>query len=481
MKRKTTNNDIKLIEWINDLPKDFWDFKSNDTKELTHGFHSYPATMIYPISRNIIKKVKTLYNVNSLFDPFSGSGTVPVEGFLANIPNVYATDLNPLSVILTKVKTTPLSKDIYNEINNDLKEKIISSFNKVSILLDKLDEYIEDNNIDIYDKKGWADDTINFLKIFSTTNEISLNLISDIPNFNNIGYWFKPRVVIQIQLIKNLIENITDESLKNFYMISLSETIRLVSNKRNSEFKMYRMDKNKLKSFNPDVRKIFLEILDKNLNSMHSFYNYTKNFTSSVITSLDDARILNTIPNNSIDLVITSPPYGDSRTTVAYGEFSKLSLQWVGIDDDNKTNIDINKIDKELLGGKNYNNGFDFKLDSPTLKDALEKISQKDLKRAGSVYSFYFDLDTSLQKCSKKSKIDTYQFWVVGNRTVKETYLKTDEILVELAKKHNLQHVITFTRNIHNKVMPSLNSPSNKKGKKITTMTNEFIVVLRKI
>ena len=59
--------------------------------------------------------------------------------------------------------------------------------------------------------------------------------------------------------------------------------------------------------------------------------------------------------------------------------------------------------------------------------------------------------------------------------------MKTDEILVELAKEHNLHHVTTFTRNIHNKVMPSLNSPTNEKGKTVTTMTNEFIVVLRKV
>lgn len=480
MKSKKTNNDIKLIKWINNLPKDFWDFKSNDTKELTHGLHTYPATMIYPISRNIIKKVKELYKINSLFDPFSGSGTVPVEGFIADIPNVYATDLNPLSIILTKVKTTPLEGNIIHELNDSIKEKISNSFDEISISLDELEKYITANNIDIYGKKGWADDTKAFLKKFATTTNISLNLINDIPNFKNLGYWFKPRVVIQIQLIKDILETITHEPLKNFYLISLSETIRLVSNKRNGEFKMYRLDKNKLQIFNPDVKKTFFEILDKNIDRMNSFYNCTNNSTSKVITSLDDARILNTVPDNSIDLIITSPPYGDSRTTVAYGEFSKLSLQWVGIDN-NILNIDINKIDKELLGGKNYNNGFEYNLDSPTLKEALEKISNKDIKRSGSVYSFYTDLDKCLQNCAKKSKINTYQFWVVGNRTVKETYLETDKILVELAKKHKLQHVTTFTRNIHKKVMPSLNSPSNVKGKKITTMTNEFIVVLRKI
>ena len=91
-------NDKEIINWLSNLPDNFWDFKTSDTKELTHSFHSYPATMIYPISRNIIKKIKTLYEVNTLFDPFSGSGTVPVEGIIGGIKNIYATDLNPLSI-----------------------------------------------------------------------------------------------------------------------------------------------------------------------------------------------------------------------------------------------------------------------------------------------------------------------------------------------------------------------------------------------
>ena len=99
------NNDKKIISWLSSLSDDFWDFKTNDTKELTHGFHSYPATMIYPISRNIIKKVQSLYNVDTLFDPFSGSGTVPVEGMVAGVKNIYANDVNPLNIFITEVKT----------------------------------------------------------------------------------------------------------------------------------------------------------------------------------------------------------------------------------------------------------------------------------------------------------------------------------------------------------------------------------------
>lgn len=81
----------------------------------------------------------------------------------------------------------------------------------------------------------------------------------------------------------------------------------------------------------------------------------------------------------------------------------------------------------------------------------------------------------------KKSKKDSYQFWVVGNRTVKGTCLKTDEILIELAEQYNLKHIITSNRKIRKKMIPPFNSPSNKKGEKVTTMTNEFIIVLKKI
>ena len=64
---------------------------------------------------------------------------------------------------------------------------------------------------------------------------------------------------------------------------------------------------------------------------------------------------------------------------------------------------------------------------------------------------------------------------------MKKVLLQTDVIISELASLYHLQHVYTIDRNIPNKVMPSLNSPTNEAGAKVTTMTNEHIVVLRKI
>ena len=407
-------NDIdkEIISWLSSLSDDFWDFKTNDTKELTHGFHSYPATMIYPISRNIIKKVQSLYNVDTLFDPFSGSGTVPVEGVVAGIKNIYATDLNPLSIFLTEVKTTSIENATLNYYHELIKAKIENLFIDYQSVFDKLNLFIKNNDIDISEAKGWGDSAFIILNTFFKEENIKF----EIPNFKNMGYWFKPTVILKVQLIKDILSEIKDSDIKNFYMLILSETIRLVSNKRNGEFKMYRIEKDKLIKFDPDVKNIFLNTLKINSDKMKSFNKYFKNSTKpNVNVSLEDTRDLKNIPNNSIDLIVTSPPYGDSKTTVAYGEFSKLSLQCIDI---KNKNLDITKIDKELLCWKKINNEVKYNLNSPTLEVSLKKIESIDSKRSKEVFSFYNDLDKCIYQCSNKSKKDSYQFWVVGNRYI---------------------------------------------------------------
>ena len=37
----------------------------------------------------------------------------------------------------------------------------------------------------------------------------------------------------------------------------------------------------------------------------------------------------NVSKNTQYNMVITSPPYGDSRTTVAYGEYSSFGTEWI--------------------------------------------------------------------------------------------------------------------------------------------------------
>jgi len=283
-----------------------------------------------------------------------------------------------------------------------------------------------------------------------------------------------------MQIIKDCIYRLPNSDLKDFIWLAFSETTRIVSNRRNGEFKMYRMPADKILAFNPDVKNEFFNILNRNILKMNAFAEVCENAekVSDVTILSENSMILNDVPDACIDLMITSPPYGDSRTTVAYGEFCKLSLQWLNLDGVSESVV--NSMDRNLMGGKKQRNGFECILESNTLRRSLEIIKDADIERAGDVYSFYDDLDKAISAISRKMKKGGYQFWVVGNRTVKLENLQTDKILIELSKNHGLTHIYSIGRNIPNKVMPSLNSPTNEAGKKVTTMTNEHIVIFRK-
>lgn len=472
-----TSTDKLLIEKLKALPIDYWDFRVDDTKEYTHGLHNYPAMMVCPISRNIIRMVKELQPVHALFDPFAGSGTVLVEGMLSGIETVAGNDINPLALLLTKVKTTPIKHDLLVKETDSLLSRISSRRSELSWALDSIDSYIIDTlGLDVSDKKGWGDEAPKYLEQFC--EEKKLDII--VPDFKNLGYWFRPRVILELSIIKTEIEKIQDKNVRDFIFIALSESIRFVSNRRNGEFKMFRMPVAKVHMFNPDVFNEFKKILIRNIDKMQDFCEALgkENAHPKVSVFRNDACTLTDAPDDTYDLIITSPPYGDSRTTVAYGEYSRLSLQWINLFD--LTEKEIMGVDRSLMGGKKYRNGFEFTLQSPTLRESLERIKDKDVERAGDVYSFYADLDASIKSVAAKTCSGGYQFWVVGNRTVKNELLKTDVIITELAPQYGLTPIFTVDRNIPNKVMPSQNSPTNVSGATGSTMTMEHIIILRK-
>ena len=472
-----SNDDNKLISVLESLPEGYWDFKNDDVREYTHGIHNYPAMMVCPISRNIIKIMKDITEINSLMDPFMGSGTVLVEGMLAGITDVYGSDINPFAVYLSTVKTNRLDISELQKEVNELYDRILDRYSLHSIQINEADGVIRFKyDLDLTAKDGWGKEAPVYLSKYVEDNQLDIA----IPDFKNIGYWFKPKAILLLSLIKEEINRIANKDIRDFIFVAFSETIRFVSNRRNGEFKMFRMKASKVDEFNPDVIKEFTAILNRNIEKMNSFIEVCdeKDVQTNIHISDESAAILGNVPDESIDLVITSPPYGDSRTTVAYGEYSRLSLQWLDLYD--LSEKEIMGIDKSLMGGIKYRNGFEYNIPSKTLRESLEIIKDTDLERAGDVFSFYSDLRDSIKAIAQKTRSGGYQFWVVGNRTVKGELLKTDQIISEIAQSYQLEHVYTIDRNIINKVMPSQNSPTNEVGKKASTMTNEHIVVLRK-
>jgi len=186
----------------------------------------------------------------------------------------------------------------------------------------------------------------------------------------------------------------------------------------------------------------------------------------------EDTRYMTTIPEKAVNLVVTSSPYGDSRTTVAYGQFSRLSMQW--LDNDGKRS---RLVDKRSLGGIPARS-LSHSLTSPTLSNVLEAISARNDERARDVLSHFIDLNKCLREIERLMVPDGKVCIVIGDRSVSGHRIPTGQIIRELGFELGLEHVTTYERNIPMKRMPWENAPSNIRGEKAETIHREQIIVL---
>ena len=403
-----------------------WDFRESDTKEYTHCFHTYPAMMIPQIARKLLKEYGT--EDGWLLDPYCGTGTSLVEASLFGMHSV-GCDINPLVRLIATAKSTPVCLSVLDETLSELNEYLFQIQYRESHLPN-----------------------------------------APIPNIPNLTYWFSDEVIRTLAHLRARISHVRDKALQNFILVAFSETVREVSYTRNGEFKLYRMPTNKLKDFNPDVFGIFTKKLRRNRQGLASYLDRRKNVKVSVsMVNTVQGELPTPHPPAGYDIVITSPPYGDSQTTVAYGQFSRLAAEWIGLPN-------ARKVDKIAMGGLRSEETL---VGSP-VSSAVEKIRLIDERRAKEVSAFYIDLERSISSIAQACSPHAIICYVVGNRRVKDVMLPTDEFVVDAFRQHGFVHKTTIVRNIPNKRMPKKNSPSNIAGKTSKTMHEENIVICQR-
>jgi len=396
------------------LRDEYWDFKDTPASTGIYCIHPYPAMFHFLVVRQLLQDFSK--EGDMVLDPFMGSGVVAGE-CLVNNRNFIGYDINPLAVLIAKVRTTPIP-------------------------------------------------TVQLLETLNLIEENHRKNHSEIVEFYNIHYWFDEEVIKQLSKLKKAIFCIKKENHRDFFKVAFSETVRKVSKTEYNEFKLLRR---KNSNNNSNVIKVFREISLKNIGLLTDFYRNIKHKKTRIVVENRNILKPSKLEDKSIDLVVTSPPYGDSRTTVAYGQFSRLSLRWLGLEED---------VDRTSLGSKPKNITYD--LPSEILYEVLQRIANKDEKRAKEVFSFYKDLFDSIQIIAKKVKRNGYVCFVVGNRRVKSEELPTDKISADFFKSLGFLHQKTIVRAISNKRMPLENAPSNIKGEKDFTMRYEYIVILKK-
>lgn len=435
-----TDKDTKKI--IKSISTETLNGKNYSRNDFARSILNYPAMMVPSVQEPIIEKLSISLNNNvSLLDPFMGASNTLVTGMKYGI-NVFGQDINPLSVLLSQVKISYYNSD---ELI-DAKENII-------------------NSIDI--------DHSNYIEI----------------KFTNIDKWFTKEIQIELSKIYRAIRKESNLKIRKFFWIVLAETIRLTSNDRTSTFKMHMRSIEEIMTRHISAIKTFCSVSNKNINNISDYIsvlvengkiNNGKYIKSANVVWGDTLSGIKT--RKTFNLLVTSPPYGDNQTTVTYGQFSYLPLQWIPFEDiDESIELDYLKttqeIDSKSLGGQIRNNIKDIEeeifIKSPTLKAFITQFTDEERKKAEKVTRFINELDNSIDKILKKMRKESFLVWTIGNRNVNKQIVENDLILNELFASKGIDLFTDLEREILSKRMPARNNFSN-------TMSKERILIYKK-
>lgn len=428
------------LESLTEADKDYWSFKGNSRREHGHGLFQYPAMMVPQVVEAILKQACSVHpDIERVGDPFSGSGTVMTESMMRGLDFV-GTDINPLAVLLCRVKSGPFFIDALREKAKELGARID-----------------EDG--------GWAVEA----------------------NFTNRDKWFKRDIQIAMSKARRAIRKEDALWARRFFWVALAETARVTSNSRTSTFKLHIRTKEDIDSRACDPISTFKKVVTRNIQHYEEQAKLLSesdklargHYTRDIVVSLADVRKVQAQANQ--DIVITSPPYGDNATTVPYGQYSYLPLQWIDLQDiDDDVNEDClastHEIDSRSLGGSKRVKKEEedrIKDRSPSFENYIKSLDEQPRDRALRVTAFFRDLDGCLDPILKGLRPGGLMVWTLGNRKVGGKRVPLDRILADLLQAHHATLLCTLTRRIPSKRMAPKNNFAD-------TMSSETILVMRK-
>lgn len=257
-----------------------WEYADADTCFLTHGLHPYPAKFIPHIPANLIRSLSL--RGETVLDPFGGSGTTAVEALRLG-RKVISIDANPLSTVIGRAKTSRLTEEEKESLDN------------LTILL------LEESRITL-DKSE-----------------------DEVPRIPNINKWFQPNVILELTEIRRLIGKVVTGAALDVALAAFSRIIVKVSN-QDSETRYVSRNKNIPNGY---CIRIFLDSLKFVLKKISMVADVIK-FAEAHFFTADSRNIPDSaITPESVDLVVTSPPYPNSTD---YHLYHRFRLFWLNYD-----------------------------------------------------------------------------------------------------------------------------------------------------
>jgi DNA modification methylase len=391
---------LYIVKDYTEVYKPIMQFNKNKTAFI-HQWYPFVEGYSKEFITNILEEID--YEPQFALDPFAGSGTTPVELQEIGI-NCYSFEVSPFMHLLAAVK---LERN-YN-------------------LLDFTDHFITVGN---------------FLK--SDLQPIRKFLLPPIAKTfqkqKGLEKWvFNTNVMNGILDIKYSISLVSDEKYRKLFSIALASILLDVSNVyRNGKCLSYKKNWLERKYSRRDVHQFFLDklsnIFQPDIEKLEKLTSTVKNINYCMRG--DVRRLISSIPDKSIDLVITSPPYLNSR------DYTDIYMAELWILDLVKSYEELKELrHKTFISHVQVKHGLIETLDIPELKNVLEKLNLKKTVFWNSalptmIKGYFKDMDTLFAELKLKMQPNKKLFFNVANSAYYGVEIKVDEIVSAIAEKH---------------------------------------------
>jgi len=375
---------------------------NKNKKEPIHRWYPFVEGYSREFIESILKEMKKKELV--CLEPFSGSGTTALELQNNNIP-CYAFEVNPLMYLIARVKL---------ENNYDVNRIIFwhdyiknSRDNMQVVLQTAFSTLYEDEN-----KKKW--------------------------NYNT-------EVGIAIQKLKNSISNIDEDIYKDLFTVALASILLEVSNLyRNGKCLSYKKNWKERSISQDDVFRRFDEKIEEQIISdiRDSMNRKTTQNNKQHLYNMDSrVGIENEVQDNTIDLVITSPPYLNSRD---YTDTYMLELKTLGFTD---SATEIRKLrEKTLRSHVQIKWEDDTQINNVLLTETLRKlesasenIEQWNDSIIDMVRLYFVDMKKIFFVLYKKMKQNGRVYFNVSNSAYFNVLIDTLEICASIAEQEGFK------------------------------------------
>lgn len=377
------------------------DIRNNKLSIDDRAFHDwYRFVLSFPA--HLVRYYLKRFNADSsmtLLDPFCGTGTTIVEAKKNQIKS-YGIEATPMAAFASSVKSNWINKS----------DKLIHHLNKTLEIAE-----LEFNKNEL-------------ITLTSEENQILIrNSISPLP-------------LSKCLILKSVIDKIPDLDVKKLFLLGLAHIS--VHNASNLRFgpevgvsRKKKEDCNVFKNFHTKINSMIID-LESVANGKHAF---------SKTIQLDSREINGEIPYNSIDIVITSPPYPNEKDYTRTTRLESVLLGFI------KNKKDLRML-KEGLIRSNTRNVYakdtedNYIADHQSIVGIAEEIERrrKDLRKNSGferlyhrVAKLYFGgMKNHLNNLKLYLKDGARLAYVVGDQaSYLQVLIRTGELLAEIADK----------------------------------------------